>query len=246
LQSILEASPNSSVQSELSNNDLYCIAGNDGIALFPDQETILSVKADEKTNTQYICKENFKNQTKSKIADISSNFFVQTLFVNKEKNSLLMGGTYFSKLPGRIEEYDLSSGNLIMTYSNLPTLFILSILKIKNFCFCGFSDYVFEILDSEKRELVYQSNETAIGVICSMELCHVFDDKTGEAKYVLALAGSSPDYSNNKSDLFDITGMFKEDDHEEDIKELNRKKREIRKLKENFLKEKKEYLEEIN
>ena len=158
--------------------------------------------------TLYLCKDNFEDKSSSVIATISNNLFLENIIINEDSNSLLICGSMTDKNQGVIQEYDMSNGNLLYSYLSKDTEIIMELLKKEGFCFVGGSENLLKIMDTDTNKFIIDPIKTSIGIIFQMELCEIKDPNSDVSKIVLALAGKLQDYSNNQTDLFDVTALF--------------------------------------
>ena len=73
-------------------------------------------------------------------------------------------------------------------------------------CFGGYREFSFIVISVMGRRVVQAPIQTAVSTITSLELC-TFGRETAEARTILVVAGKYCDYSNGRTDIFDITGL---------------------------------------
>ena len=85
---------------------------------------------------------------------------------------------------------------------------MISSHRFLDFVFFGGIEYKIRVLDLSTGKLLPGHLETSIRVICSLQ---VFVKSPNEI--YLAVSGLHPNYSDDKTDLFDVSGLFPNDPH---------------------------------
>ena len=70
----------------------------------------------------------------------------------------------------------------------------------------GGSNGCIRVIDTDRMEVIGEVFQTAIGRIMSMQICKV--EKMEVKKYYLNVTGARPDYSEGKTDVFELTNLF--------------------------------------
>ena len=201
MKSIIEASPNSTVKPEFLDQTPMFIANNSGVYI--DGQIVYSIQCDQQNQHQVIVKQNIQTGSSQIVSKLPDNFFVESLLLNKDTQSIFVSGACLEQEKSLLNEYQISTGTLL-TSTSYDAKIVMELLQLKHFCFLGCSDNILKIMDITTRQL--QSVNTALGIIFSMEFCVIPGDNG--FRVVLALGGKMPDYSNQKTDLFDVTALF--------------------------------------
>ena len=161
----------------------------------PDQKTLFGVDYNnrKKLITEDITEKNSKkavNEHADKIWNLVYNEFTNTL----------IAGDY----TGKVIEYKRKGAEweVLKTYPFLGIGYIISSFIIGNLVIFGGHNNI-RVVDMEKGEVLGDAFTTAMGWINSIQVCRV--EINNDNKYVLCVSGYSVDYSENKSDIYDIT-----------------------------------------
>jgi hypothetical protein len=86
-------------------------------------------------------------------------------------------------------------------YGNLGIGSVISVELIgRMLIFGGFGTYLLKAVDIDNRKVLQGTFKTAIKNIFSLQVCELPDNKLN-----LSVCGFNPDYSNNLTDIFDVT-----------------------------------------
>ena len=94
----------------------------------------------------------------------------------------------------------------VKDFGELGIDWIKSSHRFLHFVFFGGDKSKIRVLNLSRGELLLGSLETSIGYICSLQVCV----KSPNQIY-LTVSGALADYSDNKTDLFDISGLLSYD-----------------------------------
>ena len=181
----------------------YLSFGDSSFFVLSNQATIIAVsKADYKT----IIKENITDHSEPVVTYTANTGRVYTLAADEANNMLFAGSSNFDD--GQVVQYDLANGQAIKNYFNVGIDCVLSNFRMKNIWIWGgrgLSKFV--VIDSMTRQLVGEPVTTAINNICSLKVCKVFKNKQNQ-KVILIIVGKFSNYSNKRTDLFDITQLL--------------------------------------
>jgi hypothetical protein len=101
-------------------------------------------------------------------------------------------------LCGSLFQFCLSSLKVVKNYGKIGVGEIFSIDIHGDLAVIGGNNDSFVIVNIKKREVVTKPKITAFGWIYSLRFCQVKD------KLLLIVGGKYPDYSQNKTDIFEI------------------------------------------
>ena len=123
------------------------------------------------------------------------------MIFNLNLNSLLVG-----ECNGCLSQYGRNpSGNFKKQkdYGDVGVGKVYAIEWSGNFAVVGGSNGMISLIDMNRRQVIAQGIETAIGIINSLRFCRVSQNEMH-----LAVGGYRNDYSNFKTDLFDVSKLF--------------------------------------
>ena len=150
--------------------------------------------------------ENIENGKADKFGwEKNFSYLIGTLVYDKDMGSLYMGFDY-----DRLYKYKLDKKNKtckrVKDFGDLGIGCISSSHRFMHFVFFGGDQGKIRILDLSTGELLPVHLETSIGWICSLQVCVKSKDEI-----YLAVSGCDNDYSNDKTDLFDLTDLLSTD-----------------------------------
>ena len=147
--------------------------------------------------------ENPQNQKADKFGWSDSFFnFIASLLYDELTGFLYSGDTHSKLLQYKIDTASKTCQRL-KDYGDLRIGKIYSCHRFLDFVFFGGSRSKIRVLDLSTGELLPGCLETAIEYIFSLHVCVKSHDEI-----YLAVSGSRPDYSEDKTDLFDVRGLF--------------------------------------
>ena len=172
-------------------------------AVLDDAKHVIGVDPSDARN---FILENIKNGTADKIQWIQSSYFFITTFVYDEDTGYL----YTGDCDGRLLQYKLDkttkSCKKVKNYGKLKIGEISSSHRFLDFVFFGGTKKKIRVLDLSTNKLLPGHLQTSIGVICSLNVCVKSEDKI-----YLTVSGIYSNYSDNKTDLFDLTDLLQVD-----------------------------------
>ena len=207
IKSIIEAPDKSTVQPELLNERVSLIIHNTSFAILADQRTVYTFEESDASDAKLLIRQNLDAKTVSTLASLDDDWYPETLLPDEERNTLLITGMLHMQNKSRMELRELSSGSLLKVFAFPDVFIVVEALRVHDLVFLGCSDNIVKVLDVVRNEVVYGSVKNAIQVDVTMDLCEVADPESGGRKFVLALGGSMPDYSQDKTDLLDVTQL---------------------------------------
>ena len=150
--------------------------------------------------------ENVENGSNVKFEGSNSSFNnITNLFYDEDTGFLYSGDRN-----GHLSKYkiDTTTKNCqkVREYRNLRIGWINSSHRFLNFVFFVGDESKIRVLDLSTGELLPGCLETAIKCICSLQVCVKSHDQI-----YLAVSGGLSDYSDDKTDLFDVSGLLPND-----------------------------------
>ena len=150
--------------------------------------------------------ENVENGKAGKFGGSISAFdnLIINMFYDKNTGSLYTGNDDY------LLQYKINTTNKtcqrVKNYGKIGIGQIASSHRFLHFVFFGGDKSKIRVLNLSRGELLLGSLETSIGYICSLQVCV----KSPNQIY-LTVSGALADYSDNKTDLFDISGLLSND-----------------------------------
>ena len=150
--------------------------------------------------------ENVKNGKAGKFGwSASFQNYIITMVYDEDKEFL-----YTAVVEGRLYKYKVNTssktGQKIKEYGDLGIGHIGSSHRFMNFVFFGGKERKIRILDLSTGELLQGHLETSVGWTRSLQVC-----VKSHSEIYLAVSGSKIDYSNDRTDLFDLSGLIPND-----------------------------------
>ena len=135
----------------------------------------------------------------------SSCNFIKTLIYDEDTGFLYIGERY-----GQLYKYKVNTAikscEKVKNYGKLGIGEIISSHRFLDFFFFGGGSGIIRVLDLSTDKLLPGHLKTSIGCIYSLQVCV----KSCNEIY-LTVSGSITDYSDNKTDLFDLTDFLQKD-----------------------------------
>ena len=129
--------------------------------------------------------------------------FVPTIIAIEKYNYILTGD-----MKGIVVQYllDGHTGKVIKNYGDIGIGQLYSSAKLGRLAVFGgnYSEIVF--IDTLTKQILFERIKVAIKVIYSLEFC-IMDKKNN--KVLLSISGCGSDYSDNKTDLLDVSAICK-------------------------------------
>ena len=139
------------------------------------------------------------------VAYTANNGDVYAVAVNEPNNVLFAGGENFYR--GQIVQYELSTGKVLKNYDQVGIGSIWSSTVIGNmWIFAGYKSSKFVVIDSVTKQVFHKPVTTAIDSIYYMTIGKVKHNRH-DSKLLLFIVGDDPDFSESKTDVFDITRL---------------------------------------
>jgi hypothetical protein len=167
--------------------------------ILPDEKTIIGV----------IYKGNHNVMGSEDITNLSAVFtfgsggnYIRTILPSKDFKSIFVGDD-----GGNLRQYDLKKSlnkwTHVKNHGNIGINNIYSSTCFGNLAIFGGGNSHVRVLDMEKKQMFVKPFKTAITYLDSLQMCQVSDSKV-----LLTVVGSSLNYSNSESDVFDITKLL--------------------------------------
>ena len=171
--------------------------------MLDDSKHIIGVDADDLSK---MILENIDNGSKIKFGgNIICFSEITSLIYNEDTRSL-----YSADSVGDLLKYKINTAGKtcekVRIYLNFGKDGITSSHRFMHFVFFGWSSGKITVLDLSTDELLPGHLQTSIGYISSLQVC-----VKNQNEIYLAVSGCKPDYSNEKTDLFDISGLIPND-----------------------------------
>lgn len=130
-----------------------------------------------------------------------NNFKVTALAVDAFEETFFAGENYYEK--GRVVRFNLESGRKLCDFDSLNVGGIVASYVVGKFAiFAGKTLFRFWNME-EKQFLMKRPVAINLQYLQEMELC-----KVGKFYWLLAVVGYSPDYSNSRTDLINVSNLF--------------------------------------
>ena len=181
----------------------YNAISDSSFCVLSDQVTVIGVSAKD---SETIIKENIVDHSMPKVTFTANFDEVNTLAVDEVNNTLFAGSDNYGD--GQVVQYDLSTGQALKNYGCVGVKVVLSSSRVGNlWMFGGFLSCKFTVIDSITRQVVNEPVKTTIKSIHSMTVFKT-KEKNKFPKVLLLTFGTSPNYSKNNTDVFDITALL--------------------------------------
>ena len=135
----------------------------------------------------------------------SSDYIITTLVYDEDTGSFYSGDTNGRLFKCKLDKTS-KTFERVKDFGDLGIGYIISSYRFKHFVFFGGILNRIIVLDLSTGELLPRHLETAIGCICSLQVCVM-----NHNKIYLAVSGTSYNYSGDKTDLFDVTDLLQVD-----------------------------------
>ena len=180
----------------------YKCENDSGFHVLFDEASIIGV---QKSDSKVIVRENLRKKSQSLITYNAAISEVNTLVVDEHSNALLAGENNHDQ--GRVVQYRLDTGSVVKDYGALGIGQVYSSARLGNLCaFGGWDKSSFTIIDALTQRVVQKPVTAAVKSITSLAFC-TKDRESSSPDSVLVVAGYEPDYSQNRRDMFDVTGL---------------------------------------
>ena len=169
-----------------------------------DAKHVIGVDASDGRNLIF---ENVQNGKAYKIRWYSSSFFnvITTLVYNEDTGFL-----YSGDVEGHLQKFKINTSSKtckrVKNYGNIGIDSISSSFRFMHFVFFGGEQRKIKVLDLSTDELILRHLETSSKDICSLQIC-----LKNNKQIFLTVSGGNHNYSNDKTDLFDVSGLLSND-----------------------------------
>lgn len=178
---------------------------DDHFAVLSNERSIVGVQYKYGGKNNIILKEDILNDNPDygpQIFALLNLHNVYTVMADEETGSLLAGDSI-----GNLVQYDLEDGFELKYYIFLGIGSITAAKSLGKIAVLG-GQYNCTFIDLVNREIILQKSlKTAVEGIYSVELIQMVN-KYRENKVYLMVCGGQPDYSQKKTDVFDVTEVF--------------------------------------
>ena len=222
IDAITKAARGQTVPPDCTHNTSFVYPTPHSLCVLADERTVLGVNRADHTN---IISVNIVDPSRPGVSYNGNSTNVYVLVANEQNDSLLAGQilaeayptlcyrwhdrTQVWRRPANLVQYSLSTGQKVRTYE-IPLLpLIYSVATLRSVCFLGAAESnCFAVVDSETRQIVHGPTRTAIRDIRHMSVCPV-RRSSSKSRAVLVVCGRNSDFSEGKTDVFEITELFK-------------------------------------
>ena len=202
--SIVEAAHMTQLVPECGTQIEYYVLTDSSFCVLSDQTTVIGVSNADK-NT--IVKQSVTDSSKPMVTYNANKGLVNTLGANESRNVLPAGGYDFD-FDGQVVQYDLSTGQVVKAFGQVGTGIVLSSFNVNDlWCFGGDGESKVAVIDSVSRQALAKPVSSAIWTIYSMTVCKI-QEENNRSKVLLFIVGKNPEYSENQTDVFDITALL--------------------------------------
>ena len=129
---------------------------------------------------------------------------VYTMVYNENLNSLLVG-----YVNGCVSQYNLKPSGVLEKQTDYGEVLVSRVDASDwsgDIAVVGGGDGEIRLIDMRRRQVLGHRIQTALGSIYTLQFCRV-----SQKEMHLLVGGCDSDYSNSKSDLFDVSAFFKDD-----------------------------------
>ena len=181
----------------------YFVFTDSNFCVLSDQSTIIGVS---KTNQNLIIKQSITGKSELAVTYTANMKYVYTLAANETQNVLFAGGYGFDS-DGQVVQFDLCTGQVVKAFGLVGIGIVLSSLNANNlWIFGSYNTTEFAMIDSVSRQVLGEPVESAISRIYSMTIFKI-QEIDNCSKVLLFTIGMFPNYSENRTDVFDITAL---------------------------------------
>ena len=185
----------------MSQHEYYSFTDS-AICVLPDQATVLGVNSVSK-NT--VLKENICDARQPVISYNHNPRPVHSLVLDQPGNTFLAANDFRGDT--QIVQYDLESGKAVKVYRLGGAGSALSSCRVRSLCFFGSAkSFSFAVLDACRKRIVCPNVKTAVKCLFCLQACES-EDLGRRSKMLLVVSGVFLRYVENRSDIFDITGL---------------------------------------
>ena len=149
---------------------------------------------------QNIFQENIVRPNFQGIQSFNGNIFPNGLLLDTASNSLLACDDGLDN-KGSVFQYSLSSGKLIKAYIHLQIQNVYSCVQFCRIVFFGGQNGCVRAINLDTRQIWGALIPTAVSSVFSLEVFPI------QNRVFVAVVGTIPDYSNQKTDFLDVTAL---------------------------------------
>lgn len=185
------------------SKEIYFSIFENGIAVLPDNGTIIGVKDQDKPNTLVI--ENLTETFESRSCELAqhSSWIYSVCFL--EKLGHLLVGDEAGHLTQYSLDLDIKQVSLLKQYSALHIDWIVSISIFGHLAVLGgFNSGKSRVVDLKARQVLDPIIKTDVGVICSIQFCQV-----SSSIFILAITGKIAGSKKKNTVLLDVCPLLK-------------------------------------
>ena len=177
--------------------------------VLPKTETVIGVNSE---NLRYLQAENFANTKFNRTQFNTKGLWVTTIAHNDHQSTLLVADAQGNVMAFKINPSDLSSARLSLDfgpegtshkyYSHLDAHGVYTCSQFGSFTVLAGEDVM--LIDTATCRIKHRRlADNAVAKITSVQLCPM------DRKVLLAVSGCKPDYSESKTDVFDVTDIVR-------------------------------------
>ena len=179
----------------------YFVETDSAFCVLSDQSTVVGVSYADRN---IIIKHSITDLSQPMVTYSANMGGVCTLRVDERQNVFFAGGFNFD---GKVVQYDLSTGQVVKAFDHVRVGAIWSSIRVDNlWIFGGIGESKFAVIDSVSRQVLGEPVESAILRIFSMTIWKI-QGENNHSQALLLTVGYDPNYSENKTDVFDITAL---------------------------------------
>ena len=200
-RTILNAKDGRTVNFEFVSRINYFVCYETSFQVLPNQNTVIGV---DNQNRKRLLMEDISNVNPHYLP-VTIGFLmneINTILVNKQHSVLLVGDS-----GGKVVQYKFNLQSKVWTlqknFGDLGIGMITSSARLDKLAVFG-GDNCVRMVDMEQLTVVERPTKTAIQSVHSVKMCAV-----SGMKVYLTVAGVKPDYADSKTDLFNVSGLFK-------------------------------------
>ena len=129
-----------------------------------------------------------------------------TLVLDEPKNALFAGGIQAGR--GMVAQIDLERGRLVRKYAGVESEILNASARLGRLLFFGgWNSFKVLVIDSVARRVAQPRLDTAIKNVISVAVCAARRESAG-LRFLLTVSGVLPNYTEQASDVFDITDLI--------------------------------------
>ena len=185
----------------------FFVSSESSFCVLSDQSTVIGIS---KANENTIIKQNITDLSEPIVTYTANARRAFTLGVDEPQNVLLAGGPGCN-YHGQVVQCDLTTGQAIKNFDRIGIGYIITNVNVNNLWFFGgHRSSMFAVIDSVSRQALGKPVESAVASIFPMTVSNI-EETNARSKVLLWTVGNYPNYTENKSDMFDITALVNMD-----------------------------------